>query len=283
MAQLFTFRNDEGEGVVGFLPWITHGPEWQTEPSRWYCHLTVSGERIYRYGCPCGTCGVVFRNLSAIHDRVADPEAVSLLGTLQKMPPVATLGRLAKVLPKGSYYPLILSGVVEHVKPGSERDLFSNDVMRLFGRERGVDAEPFGPDIPYYRFAKTQALNRTGRLSGSRQALTMSTVMPLHHPEMLDRARVDHWKDRIQAGQVASGYAVSILDQQAPEADPLDLAYPYGEQFMLVNCLLDGHHRMQAASELAAPVRILAMLAVDYSLSQKLEDIEAAIDPFLAL
>lgn len=282
MTQIKVFQNDEGEGVVGFLPWVTHGPEWQDEPSRWYCHLTISGERIYRYGCPCGTCGVVFRNLSAIHDRVADPEAASLLGALQEMPPSGTLGRLAKVLPRGSYYPLILSGGVERVEPGSERDFFANDVMRLFGRERGVDSEPFGPDVPYYRFTETQTLHRTGRHSGSYRALAMSTVMPLHSPEMLNRTRVEHWKDQIRAGQVATGFAVSILDQQAPEADPLDLMYPYEEHFMLVNCLLDGHHRMQAASELAAPVRILTMLAVDYSLSQKLEDIEAATSPFLA-
>lgn len=281
MTQLQTFQNDEGEGVVGFLPWVTHGPEWQEEPSRWYCHLTVAGERIYQYGCPCGTCGVVFRNLSAIHDRVADPEAVSLLGALQEMPSAATLARLAKVLPKGSYFPLILSGVVERVEPGSERDLFENDVNRLFGRARAAEVEPFGPDIPYYRFTRTQALDRTGRLSGSHQALAMSTVMPLHSPEMLNRERVEYWKDRIHSGQVATGFAVSILDQQAPAVDPLDLVYPFAEHFMLVNCLLDGHHRLQAASELVVPARILTLLAIDYSLTQKLADIEAATSPFL--
>ena len=104
--------------------------------------------------------------------------------------------------------------------------------------------------------------------------------MPLHNLDMLNRKRLEHWKHRIQAGTVATALSVSVVDHQAPAMDPADSTYEYEEHFLLANCFLDGHHRLQAASELDVPVRILAFLSMDYSLLESKDDFVKVVSFF---
>jgi len=62
-VELATFDNGTGEGIVSFEPSRTSGPEYDADHSRWYHHLLVAGQRVFEYGCPCGTCGIVFRKV----------------------------------------------------------------------------------------------------------------------------------------------------------------------------------------------------------------------------
>jgi hypothetical protein len=52
-----------------------------------------------------------------------------------------------------------------------------------------------------------------------------------------------------------------VVDNQSPATWKGDEGYPYEGQMLLTHCLLDGHHRLQAASEIDSPVRILTLLA----------------------
>jgi hypothetical protein len=58
-----------------------------------------------------------------------------------------------------------------------------------------------------------------------------------------------------------TAFAVSVLDNQAPATYKGDRDYPYGGQMLLTHCMLDGHHRLQAAAETASTVRILTFYA----------------------
>jgi hypothetical protein len=96
--ELGVFENQSGEGVIAFEPWRTSGPEYEHDPTRWYCHLTVAGKRVFEYGCPCGTCGIVFRKIGTTNHRVSDSEAIQLLGRLEALPSDIIVGRLASSL-----------------------------------------------------------------------------------------------------------------------------------------------------------------------------------------
>ena len=67
------------------------------------------------------------------------------------------------------------------------------------------------------------------------------------------------------------------VDDQAPAMEPPDPTYAYEEQFLFTNCVLDGHHRIQAAAELGAPVRILSLVAEDFSLVKSAGDLTAVL------
>jgi hypothetical protein len=278
---LSVFDNRLGEGIIAFEPWRVSGPEYEADHNRWYCHLTVAGKRIFEYGCPCGTCGIVFRKIGSTEQQLSDSEAHQLLGSLDILPSYSDLGRLARVLPFGRYYPVIIKGAVSIVEPGTADDYFATDVVRLFGLEPPDYQKPSGPDAPYYRFGQVHEIKRTGRLTGPHKALATAVVMPLHNPNLLNRDRIDYWKRQIASGVVPTAYAISIVDDQAPAMDQFDSTYPYLEQFLLANCLIDGHHRVQAASDMGVPVRLLAFVATEYSLINKAEDFVAVIEPFM--
>ena len=275
--ELAIFENDTGEGVVSFEPCQTSGPEWEKDYSKWYHHLTIAGERVFEYGCPCGTCGIVFRKIGSVAYRVSDREAVQLLGNLDAIPSHETLRTLARVLKPGLYCPSIVTGTVQLIEPGASNDYFSTDVVRLFGLEPPDYTEPSGPRTSYYRFGVDRELERTGRITGPHKALVTAVVMPLHEPSELNRERIEYWKRQYNAGVNITAFAVSVLDNQQPALSPPDDTYPYEEQFLLTICTLDGHHRIQAAAELGVSVRILSLLAKNSSLVRNSDDIATVL------
>jgi hypothetical protein len=223
--------------------------------------VLIRGERVFEFGCPCGTCGILFRKVSAPAHRVSDSEAFELLGTLDSLPPDEMLRRLARILQPGSYHPAILEGTVRLVEPGAPDDYFASDVVRL----SGPDYE--NPRTPYYRFGtEFEWGRRTGRTTSPHKALITAVIMPLHDPSQLDRERVAYWLRQGDAGTLLTAFAVAVIDNQSPAMAPADNSYSYEEQFLFTNCLLDGHHRVQAAAESGRTVRILSLLARESSL-----------------
>jgi len=269
------FDNATGEGIVGFAPWRTSGPEYEADHNLWYAALTISGKRIFQYGCPCGTCGITFKKVATPGDRVSDAEAVGLLGELDHLPPDSALRRLARILPQGTYHLAIIEVPVRLAIPGTADDYFATDVVRLFGLEPPEYEKPQDPGTPYYRFGSDHELAvaySSGELrlgsdfryaypGGVTKTLLTQIVMPLQDPTTLDRERVEYWKSRSRAGCPLTAFAVSVLDNQSPAVQKGDKDYPYKGQMLLTHCLLDGHHRVQAASETGSTIRVLALLA----------------------
>lgn len=278
-VKLATFDNRTGEGVVSFEHSRTRGPEYDADHSSWYQHLLVAGERVFEYGSPCGTCGIVFRKVGSSAHQVSDSEAFKLVGDLDSVPSDEILLRLARVLQPGTYHPAVVEGTVKLIDPGAPNDYFASDVIRLSGVEPPVeppDDQPSGPRTPYYRFGSEFELDRTGRSSGPHKALVTAIIMPLHDPSRLSRGRVEYWLRQRDAGRPLTAFAVAVIDNQQPAMSPADESYPYEEQFLFTNCLLDGHHRVQAAAESGRAVRILSLLARESSLVGS-EDIPAVL------
>jgi hypothetical protein len=282
--ELFEFQNSGGEGLVAFEPWRTSGPEYEKDTSRWYCHITIGGKRVFEYGCPCGTCGIVFRRVGTPEDRLSDNEAVRMLGNLDAIPAVSTLQRFAKVLEPGSYIAAILSGVVRLIEPGAPDDYFATEVVRLSGLEPPDYLDPSGPRTSYYQLGSNVGMEkRTGRTTSPHRALAASVVMPLHLPSQLHREHIDYWKREAEEGKPLTALALSVIDNQQPATAPKDPEYEYEEHFLLTNCLLDGHHRIQAASELGIPVRILSLVAKNFCLVNRDNDIKLILSLFAKL
>jgi len=276
-VELATFDNGTGEGIVSFEPSRTSGPEYDADHSRWYHHLLVAGQRVFEYGCPCGTCGIVFRKVGTSAHRVSDSEAFRLLGHLDFVPSNEILRRLARVLQPGFYHPAIVEGTVRLIEPGGPADYFASDVVRLCGLEPPDYEQASGPRTPYYRLGSDSGLERTGRTTGPHNALVAAVIMPLHDPSRLSRERVNYWLRQSDAGTPLTAFAVAVIDNQQPAMSPADPSYPYEEHFLFTNCLLYGHHRVQAAAESGRAVRILSLLARESSLVERVEDISAVL------
>ncbi len=278
--KLLSFDNKNGEGIVSFEPWKTMGPEFDQDISRWYCHLKIEDNRIFEYGCPCGTCGIIFRKLESSKNRITDSEAVELLGNLDSIPDQASLEKLARILEAGSYNLAILENPVKFIRPGDPDDYFSTDVVKLSGFEPPDYKEPGGPETAYYRFGSDSVLGRTDWIGDPYKALITSVVMPTQNVESLNRERIEYWKEQYSKGVNLTAFAVSVIDNQATATSPYDENYEYNEQFLFTHCLIDGHHRTQAASELGVPLRILSFITQEYSLVRNKEDIPTVINRY---
>ncbi|MGH7780739.1 MAG: hypothetical protein ACREQR_13020 [Candidatus Binataceae bacterium] len=283
------FDNVTGEGIIGFDPWRTSGPEYEADHNLWYAALTVNGRRVFQYGCPCGTCGITFKKVASAVDRVSDAEAAGLLGALDHVPSESALRRLARILPKGAYHLAVIGAPVRLVIPGAPDDYFATDVVRLFGLEPPEYEKPEDPGTPYYRLGSHHELAvpypggeipviRYSYPTRVTKTLLTQIVMPLQNPATLERDRVEYWKSRSRAGHPLTAFAVSVLDSQSPEVWKGDKDYPYEGQMLLTHCILDGHHRVQAASETGSPVRILSLLAPFASNVREDFDYELVLD-----
>ncbi len=253
------FDNVSGEGVIAFGP-----------VDRVLSHVSLGGARIFEVGYDCGTCGTLFRKIASPANRIDDREAAAMLGALTEVPAPATLQRLARPLPRGRYRVAVLEGRVVLVHPGAPEDFFATEVARLHGK--GTD-----PATPYYRFGQPRAL-AAREASAGEAALLVTVAMPIHDLSKLDRDRVDHWKRAALSGEQLTALAVAVLNIQAPFDPPFEVGYPYVEQFLLGCCLLDGHHRLQAAAELESPARILVYASDEQSFGgEHLDTVLAAL------
>ncbi|MBI9051827.1 MAG: hypothetical protein JEZ00_20590 [Anaerolineaceae bacterium] len=279
--KLSNFDNKNGESIISFQPWQTSGTEYELDSSRWYCHLLVNGERIYEYGCPCGTCGIIFRKVGSTNHKISDPEAVQILGDLKKIPSSKGLQQLARVLEPGIYHPLVIEGKITSIEPGAANDYFATDVVRLFGFEPPEYKEPSGPWTTYYKFRSDNETGRTGHISGLHNALITAVVMPLHDPSKLNRERIDYWKQKHSQGNTLTAFAISVIDNQSPAMGSPDPTYKYEEHYLFTNCVIDGHHRIQAAAELEASVRILSFVSSQYSLIRENDDLKIVLSNFI--
>jgi hypothetical protein len=259
-VSLLRFDNAAGEGIIGFDPWRTSGPEYEADNNLWYAALTVSGKRVFQYGCPCGTCGITFKKIASPANRVSDAEGADLLGELDHVPSAYALRRLARILPQGAYHPAVIEAPVRMVVPGTPDDYFATEVVRLFGLEAPKYEKPQDPGTHYYRLEPSHEL-AVPYPGGVTRALLTQIAMPLQDPATLDKDRVEFWKSKARAGRPLTAFSVSVVDYQSPAVQQGDRDYPYTSQILLTHCLLDGHHRVQAASELNFPVRILTLLA----------------------
>src|SRR4029453_7738334 len=100
---------------------------------------------------------------------------------------------------------------------------------------------------------------------------------PLHDPSRLSRERIDYWLRQRDGGTPLTAFAVAVIDNQQPAMSPADASYPYDEQFLFTNCVLDGHHRVQAAAESGSAIRILSLLARQASMVERREDVLAVL------
>ena len=252
---------------------------------------------MFQYGCPCGTCGITFKKVASPADRVSDTEATNLLGQLDHFPAEFALRRLARILPRGTYRLAVIEAPVRLVAPGTPDDYFATEVVRLFGLEPPEYEKPQDPGTPYYRLGPNHELAvpypggeisaiRYSFPAGITKTLLTQIVMPLQDPSTFHKDHVEYWKARARAGHSLTAFAVSVLDMQAPavKKSGADSDYGYDGQMLLTHCLLDGHHRLQAASEINSRIRILTFLAPfasnvgsDFDFSTVLEKVAAEV------
>jgi len=225
--------------------------------------LQLDGSPAFELSYWCGTCQFLFRRLEGAKQKVSPEDAE---GTLRHGID-AIDDELADIfgafLATGTYIPVLLEVHPELVLPAAPEDYFSVEQVATWG------VEPFWglpeyPRTPYYRTFQTAV---------DAEAHLFEFVVPMVPPTWNDPERVDFYKAALGEGSRPTAVAVSTLDICEPATDIGDDVYAH---WGLTHFLLDGHHKVQAASEAGAPITLLALIGPDASLADD-EQIDKAV------
>jgi hypothetical protein len=189
----------------------------------------------------CGTCAFWF------HELLQDPwDGGTSLKELERVLAEGiddlderVIQAYGSLFPRGMYRPLLL-----RIRP------------RLIKSFRGRHAErekwrtKWGTNTPVYR-ASEGSIDSETRF--------YEVVVPLVPPGWNERRRVHDFIERLAASSKPTAVALSILTTH-------DIGNMGDPNWMLTHFLLDGHHKMRAASVSRRPLQLLSLLSSDASM-----------------
>jgi hypothetical protein len=207
--------------------------EHEAYPRRRY--LEFNGAPIYQMGNDCDTCPLVFEGLTTAELPIAPQDLSERLRAGLQEVNAQTVETVAHILPAGEYIVRLL-----RFKPTLRR---LNDPNRA----------------PY------EKRHRTTYYWEQMEALSSyayeEIALPLVLENQLKRSSIEDYKSRLQEGESPTALALSIVDVRHPHSRWFE--------WTLAHFLLDGHHKMMAASELGAPISLLSFLSLGESLANE--------------
>ncbi len=239
----------------------------QPDPPGWGYRrfLTVRGKRAFELSFPCDTCQFLFERLEGADEPVQVARLTQQLRAGLTALDASLCDLVAPVLPGGQYSVSLLEITPDLITPFSECDYFSHEQVSLWGMD------PFW-GLPHY--PKTEYYRTLTRDIGDKKAL-FEFVVPMIPKNWLKKDTWKAYQAQISRREKPTALAISVLDTKQP-AD-WDESSPVNQHWCLAHFLLDGHHKVFAASQLHRPITLLSFLAVGESIAYRSE-IDRAIE-----
>ena len=215
--------------------------------------LSLDGEPAFELSFWCGTCPFLFQRLDGASGTVSiDRLQERLTEGLDDLDD-EVLDAFGRLLPAGSYLPLLLGVELRPVSPVRAGDYFAEEQVATWGLN-AFWGLPENPRTPYHRTFQTPV---------DEGAHLFEFVVPMVPPTWNDVGRVAEFADVLAASSRPTAVAVATLDVCQPAGFS---EHPYAH-WGLTHFLLDGHHKVQAAAETGRPLRLLSLLSVEGSLA----------------
>jgi hypothetical protein len=209
--------------VDGLLSLSLHGERFPQER-----YLNLDGKPLYLAGNVCETCFVIFRKLRNANLPLAPIQLSTLFETGLQSIPADIVETVKLLLPKGKYIVGLVRSNYWKAQKRQPGRYFPNCQADYYWMRH------INPDEYLYRD---------------------EIILPVVEERRLNKRRIKFYKDRIIEGQVPTALAFSIVDSRVPRGGLY-------HQSTLVHFLLDGHHKVMAASQLEKPISILSFLLV---------------------
>lgn len=230
---------------IGFL---TEGdstwPEWDR-------FITVDGKNAFHIGNVCETCEFFFEQLGDASSKISPDGLSARLGLGLTEIDKQVVQKVVAELPAGRYSALLLKCVPRLVFPSNSGDYFCEEQVALWGIDEFLGV-PHNSKTEYYR---------TASMKMSNQRCLFEFIVPMFPTNHLHTDAISSYISDLSQGVLPTALAVSILDVKHPSSwkgDPEVI-----EHWCLSHYVLDGHHKLYAASELGKPVSILSFLAIE--------------------
>lgn len=227
---------------------------------KWDRFLTVEGKAAYHIGNTCDTCAFFFERLEGANQSISPTEISDRLRQGLKHLDESMLVKIKSILPDGEYVASLLEVLPVRVIPGAASDYFSHEQIELWGTD-GFWNLPHHPRTEYYR-------TRTEDLGAGRKLFEF--LIPMFPANWLKADECNAYEIAIGSGGQPTALALSVLDIKQPSEST-------EVHWCLAHYLLDGHHKMYAASVAGKPITLLSFLSLGESLANE-ENLRQMID-----
>lgn len=220
----------------------------------WDRFITFEGKKAYHIGNICGTCPFFFELHSGTNQSLS-PQSLQreLTHGIAKVT-AAHVKTLEELLPNGEYEFSLRSMTPRLIAPGTHDDYFVREEPALWGEDG-----KFGPHYP-----KTEYYRGADRQIGDGERL-FEFLIPMFPGACLKQDRVTEFENRFACGECPTALAISVLDVKQPadwEGVP-----DVNCHWSLAHYLIDGHHKVLAASLAGRPISFISMLATEKGIS----------------
>jgi hypothetical protein len=238
-------------------PRISFGTTGTSSWPAWDRFLLIDGRQAFWLGNICETCAFLFEKREhasrTFSSTLSAGEISERLRASRDVMSVEFLKTIGEVLPQGCYRVILRSVRPTLVMPCDDRDYFRVEHRELFGVDSYYGV-PHSPRTPYYRCP--------GFHVASPESPLFEFIVPLHQPGTLDPDCVERYQ-ALQTAEAPTALAVGVLDVKGP-ANPANTRGVV-EHWCLVNYLLDGHHKLQAAACSGGSLQLLTFLSEEAS------------------
>jgi hypothetical protein len=207
----------------------------RTDPKRfplWERYLAVKGVRVFDLGVTCGTCSFVYNRLKEKPSIPPQHLADILKDGLQTIsqPIIETV---ARILPSGEYAAGLIS-----ISPQFE-----------FSRKGKFSHVGYGH--------VTTEFYQCGEKQVDESGLIEQAIVPLFSTKTLNQKTIEKYMKEIQAGMLPTALSITIAEGKHIMAGS---GYEAPDAISLMHFLIDGHHKVYAASQLGKPITLLSFL-----------------------
>jgi hypothetical protein len=227
------------------------GGSWEV----WDRFITIDGKDAYHIGNICGTCSFFFQRLNGANQSLNPREFQNELSSGLTGLTDAQAAVLSELLADGAYDASLLFRIPRLVTPGETDDYFCQEQPALWGID-GFWGLPHDPRTKYYR-AQDKPLDDGAHL--------FEFLIPMFPDSWLDIKRVSEFEGHLEEGRCPTALAISVLDIKEPanwDGDPAITSH-----WCLAHYIIDGHHKLFAASRAKRPIGLLSILALDRGIS----------------
>ena len=216
-------------------------------------YLLLDGKRAYDLGFGgCDTCSFLFERLGGANQPVqieACAEALSMGVESLDQPVVDVIGA---TMPPAEYTVLLAEASVLQVQPGSSYDYFLNEQMTLWGEDT-FWCLPHDPRVSYFR---------AGDYDFGQGRRLFNFIVPMIPTKWLSMTTLAVYKEALRTKASGTAVSIALLDVRSPVSWQGDKERDVYEHWCLTHYLLDGHHKLNAASESNKPLSLLSFVGL---------------------
>jgi hypothetical protein len=229
----------------------TGGGSWKV----WDRFISLEGEQLFHIGNVCGTCQFFFRRVIERFVPSLDIESIRTALEAGILSLDTTASAFSELLPDGNYIAALFEVGPRLVGAGKAQDYFTTDQLQTWRDDEGSE-----PASGYYRGESRRIRDREK---------LFEFMIPLYDVAHLNSARVEHYRRAIEQGVRPTAVSIGVLDVKEsmtwPEVNGAEVEPEIRAHWCFANYLLDGHHKMAAASDTEHPITLLSFIAIDPS------------------